>query len=315
MAVRRNVLWGVLAVGVGAVWMGLQAGLFPSGLADLISRGWPALLVIIGLAALLRGRVPFSPVIALAVTGAVVVNIALIAYSSRANQSRDDQQVPINVPMSEGITLITLDIGTLGTDVDISFDELLEQVVMGEFVGSSESLITAEYAEEGAHATYTLREIQPNAFKMLEAVGRGALSLRVPANLGLDIALRTEQGTIRLNLDGTQLERLNLDLLRGDALISLPSYQPQSASQVDAPANGTLTIREGAITVSVPNDIGARFELDRAGNSLTPQFDERVYNYLVGDVLESRDYDAEAVKVRYAILAPRGQIRITETVR
>jgi len=315
MAVRRNVLWGVLAVAGGAVWLGLTAGVFPPGLADLIGRGWPALLVAVGLGMLLRGRLPFSGVIALALTGAVVINVALVAYSSRAGQVREDQRVPISVPLSEGVTLLTLDIGSLATDVQISFDASLDRAVMGEFVGSTESLITADYAEDGARATYTLREVQPNAIKMLEAVGRGNLILRVPADLGLDIALRTEQGGVLLNLDGTQLERLNLDLLRGDAIIALPSYQPQSASQAQAPVNGTLTVREGAITVSVPDDVGARFELDRAGNSLAPVFDDKIYNYLVGDVLESRDYDAEAVKLRYAILAPRGQIRITETVR
>ena len=315
MAVRRNVLWGVLAVAGGAVWLGLTAGVFPPGLADLIGRGWPALLVAVGLGMLLRGRLPFSGVIALALTGAVVINVALVAYSSRAGQVREDQRVPISVPLSEGVTLLTLDIGSLATDVQISFDASLDRAVMGEFVGSTESLITADYAEDGARATYTLREVQPNAIKMLEAVGRGNLILRVPADLGLDIALRTEQGGVLLNLDGTQLERLNLDLLRGDAIIALPSYQPQSASQAQAPVNGTLTVREGAITVSVPDDVGARFELDRAGNSLAPVFDDKTYNYLVGDVLESRDYDAEAVKLRYAILAPRGQIRITETVR
>ena len=315
MAVRRNVLWGVLAVAGGAVWLGLTAGVFPPGLADLIQRGWPALLVAVGLGMLLRGRLPFSGVIALALTGAVVINVALVAYSSRAGQVREDQRVPISVPLSEGVTLLTLDIGSLATDVQISFDASLDRAVMGEFVGSTESLITADYAEDGARATYTLREVQPNAIKMLEAVGRGNLILRVPADLGLDIALRTEQGGVLLNLDGTQLERLNLDLLRGDAIIALPSYQPQSASQAQAPVNGTLTVREGAITVSVPDDVGARFELDRAGNSLAPVFDDKIYNYLVGDVLESRDYDAEAVKLRYAILAPRGQIRITETVR
>jgi len=315
MAVRRNVLWGVLAVAGGAVWLGLTAGVFPPGLADLIQRGWPALLVAVGLGMLLRGRLPFSGVIALALTGAVVINVALVAYSSRAGQVREDQRVPISVPLSEGVTLLTLDIGSLATDVQISFDASLDRAVMGEFVGSTESLITADYAEDGARATYTLREVQPNAIKMLEAVGRGNLILRVPADLGLDIALRTEQGGVLLNLDGTQLERLNLDLLRGDAIIALPSYQPQSASQAQAPVNGTLTVREGAITVSVPDDVGARFELDRAGNSLAPVFDDKTYNYLVGDVLESRDYDAEAVKLRYAILAPRGQIRITETVR
>lgn len=315
MAVRRNILWGVLAVMVGAVWMGLALGAFPAGLADFIQRGWPALLVAVGLAALLRGRVPFSAVIALAVTGAVVVNIGLVAYSSRASQARDDQRVPISVPLTPDVTLLTLDIATLATDIDISFDESLSSSVAGQFLGSTESLITADYVASGARATYTLREVQPNAFKMLEAVGRGSLMLRLPASLGLDIALKTEQGTVLLNLDGTQLERLNIDVVRGDAIISLPSYQPQSASQADAPANGTLTIRDGAVTISVPDDVGARFELDRAGSSLQPQFDERIYNYLVGDVLESRDYDAETVKLRYVILAPRGQIRITETTR
>jgi len=312
---RRNILWGVLAVAGGAVWLGLTAGIFPAGLTDLIQRGWPAILIAVGLGMLLRGRLPFSGVIALALTGAVVVNVALVAYSSRAGELRNDQRVPVSIAIPQGVTLLTLDIGTLATDVQITFDASLDHTVTGEFIGSTESLITANYAEEGARGNYTLREVQPNAIKMLDAVGRGSLRLRVPADLGLDLVLRAEQGAMLLNLDGTQLERLNIDLLRGDAIVALPSYQPQSASQVDAPVNGTLTVREGAITVSVPDDVGARFELDRAGSSLAPVFDDKVYNYLVGDVLESRDYDAEAVKLRYAILASRGQIRITETVR
>jgi hypothetical protein len=160
MLVRRNILWGVLAVSVSTIWMGLTVGLFPAGLADLIQRSWPVVLVAIGLAALLRGRLPFSGVIALALTGALVVNIALVAYSSRAVQVRDDQRVPISVPITQAITLVTLDIGALTTDVNILFDETLERVVIGEFIGSTESLITADYIEESGRATYTVREIQ-----------------------------------------------------------------------------------------------------------------------------------------------------------
>ncbi len=315
MAVRRNVFWGVLAVAAGGVWMGLTLGVFPAGLADVLTRGWPALLVALGLGALLRGRVPFSGVIALALTGAVVVNVALVAYSARASQTRTDQRVPIAVPVAREVTLLTLDVRALSTDVQISLDAGLDRALLGEFVGSTESLITADYTEQGARATYTLREVQPNAIQLLEAVGRGVLTLRVPPDLGLDLVLRTEQGTVVLNLDGAQLERLNLDVVRGDAIITLPTYQPQSVSQAEAPANGTVIAREGAVTISVPASVGVRFELDRAGNPLSPQFDERVYNYLVGDVLESRDYDGRPIKLRYAVVAPRGQIRITETAR
>jgi hypothetical protein len=309
-------LWGVLAVVAGALWLGLTLGVFPPGLADVIVRGGlPAVLIAVGLGALLRGRLPFSGAIALVLTGAVVVNVALVAYSSRAGEARTDQRVPVNVPLDADVTLVTIDLGTLATDVQITLDETVGRAVVGEFVGSTESLLTADVQAAGALATLTLREVQPNAIQRLEAVGRGVLTLRVPAGVGLDLALQAAQGTVVLNLDGAQLERLNLDLLRGDAIVTLPSYQPQSASQADAPANGTLIVRDGGITISVPDDVGARFELDRAGSALLPQYDERVYNYLVGDVLESRDYDAEAVKLRYAVIAPRGQIRITETVR
>lgn len=315
MAIRRNIFWGMLAVAVGAVWLGLTVGAFPPGLADLMVRGAPVVLVAVGLGALLRGRVPFSGLIALALAGAVVVNIALVAYSTRATQERTEQVVPVSVPVGEEVTLLVIDLSALATDVQVALDSSLDRALVGQFTGSTESLITADYAEEGARATFTLREVQPNAFQLLEAVGRGDLTLRLPADLGIDLAVRTEQGTVVLNLDGTQLERLNLDLLRGDAIITLPSYQPQSASQADTALNGTLTVRDGAITVSVPDDVGARLELNRAGSALQPEYDDRVYNYLVGDVLESRDFDSADTQLRYALVAPRGLIRITATAR
>ena len=45
-------------------------------------------------------------------------------------------------------------------------------------------------------------------------------------------------------------------------------------------------------------------------SGLEPKFNTVDYNYLVGDILEARNFDSSEIKLRYAITAPRGQISI-----
>ncbi len=315
---QRNFLIGWVVVITGVVLTGQALDLWPSGLGDILQRSLPAVLIALGVGTFFRGRVPFSSMIALALTVFVVVNIAVIGFSSRSGQQRSDQRVAVNQAIGEAVTLLTVDVGVLSTDIRVSLDTSAGALVTGEFSGGRDSAFTADYIDDGSgRATLTLRETQANAFPNLDNIGRGLLVLALPAGIGLDLAVTAQQGAATLNLDQADLERLNLDLLRGDATITLPEYAPRSPSLAADPEAliGTLRALEGSITIAVPSEVGARFELNRAGSGIDPQFDATVFNFLQNDVLESRNFDRVTIKLRYAVVAPRGPIRVTEALR
>ena len=323
MVRQRDFLIGLVVLAVGVILTGTALDIWPGGLGDILRRALPAVLIALGLGTFLRGRIPFSSIVALAITAFLVVNIAVVGFSSRSGQQREDQTLPVDQQINESVTLLTIDVGVLSTDVNIALDTSAGRRVTGEFVGSRESAFDVDYTDDGTgRATMTLRETQPNPFPNLDDIGRGNLTLTLPAGVGIDLALTGQQAAATLNLDQADLERLNVNLTRGNALITLPDYQPRSPSQAatDAPnlppLLGTLQVLDGPLTVSVPEGVGARFELNLFDSGVERDFDPTVFNELrQPPAIESRNIDTATVKLRYALVVPRGQIRINQIVR
>ncbi|MCA0456516.1 MAG: hypothetical protein LCI00_21260 [Chloroflexi bacterium] len=308
---RTNFLFGLVILAAAIVFLLQALDVIPVGIADIINRAWPVVLVLFGLGIFLRDRVRLGGLIALMVGGLLVGGMAATAFSSRATGQRTDYTEPINQPVTAGINLIRVSVQTLSTDVEI-VRSLDARLISGEFVGSSESLLTTTYTEgDDSTANLTITETQPNQFPLLERMGRGRFTLELPADVAIDFDFRGSDGILTLNMSGLSLERLNMDLAKGDALVTIPAYQPLSARE-DSPI-GTFIVRDGDINVFVPPNVGARFELNRGGSGLEPIFDTLDFNYLVGDILEARTFDAAEIKLRYAITAPRGQITIGST--
>jgi hypothetical protein len=308
---RTNLLWGLLALAIAVIVMLQTLGIIPAGLADLLARGWPALLIIMGLGIFLRDRVRFGSLIALLIGLLLTGALAAVSFSTRATQLRDDNQTPITQAISAGITLLRVEVDTLTTDVEIVRSLTGGRQVGGLFSGSAESNLILEFTDNGdTTALLTVREARPNTFPLLSAVGRGQLRLELPADLPLDVDFNGVEGAFSLNMSGLALERLNMDVQQGGALVTLPDYDPRGSP--DEATLGTLIARQGDITIFVPPEVGARLELNRGGSGIRPEFDPNIYNLLdIGEgVLEARNFDQAANKLRYIITAPRGQIGV-----
>lgn len=318
MVRQRDFLIGLVVLAVGVILTGTALDIWPGGLADILRRALPAVLIALGIGIFLRGRVPFSSIVALAITAFLVINIAVVGFSSRSGQQREDQRVPLDQQIDETVTLLTIDVDILSTDVEIALDTSAGRLVRGEFTGSRESAFMMDYVDDGTgRATLTLRETQPNPFPNLDDIGRGELTLALPAGVGIDLSLTGQQGRATLNLDQADLERLNINMTRGDATITLPDYQPRSPTQATAenpnlpPLLGTLQVLDGSLTIAVLSGVGARFELNLFDSGIEREFDPTVFNELrQPPAIESRNIDTAVVKLRYAIVVPRGQIRI-----
>ena len=306
---RTNLLWGLVALGVGLVLMLRALELIPDGLYDLAERAWPFLLVLAGLSVVLRDRVRFGSMFALVLSAGLVIGISALAFSTRSGELRDDYQELIEQPIAESINQLAVNVSTLATDVELVRTTGETRTIAGRFTGSSESLIHLDYREEAdGRASFVLREEQSNAFPRLDAIGRGTLLLELPVGLATEVAFDGTEGTASFNLLGLSLERLGIDLQQGDALVTLPAYRPLSPNVQENP--GHLIVREGNITIFVPEQVGARLELNRQGSGIDPQYPDDTYNYLRDDVLEFRNYDSAEIQIIYEITAPRGQIRL-----
>lgn len=306
---RTNPLWGLVLLALAGVLLARALGYVPDGAFDLMVRAWPMLLVLAGLSFLLRGRVPFGSAIAVIASVLLVAGVVAAAYSGRASQQRSDYRQPIEQVLAADVTLLRLRVQSLATGVEILTSSTSDAVVTGEFVGSAENRVEVNYTVDADNAaTLDLREVQPSGFPSLESIGRGTLRVEVPAGIPLDIEFNGGDGDVTLNMDGSKLERLNVFVTRGNVVVTLPNYQPVLSG--GSAAQGTITTREGDLTVLVPPAVAARFELNREGSGIDPLYDANVYNYLVGDVLEARTIETANVVVRYTLTAPRGRIRL-----
>jgi hypothetical protein len=306
---RMSALVGMAAVLVAVVLLLRVLGAVPDGLYDVLTRAWPALLILLGLGLLLPERLPLASVIVLGLSGALVAGVAFAAYTSRAGQSRDDQRLAVDQVISDEITLLVINVNTLETDVEV-FTSTGGRI-SGEFVGGQASEISQNYFEtDDARAEFTLTEAKPDQLPRLEAVGRAALRLEIPETVAVALVLDGQDGLMTLNLSTLALERLVLDLNRGDALVTLPAYQPLAANAPEQP--GLLTVRSGDLTVIVPPAVAMRMELDRGGNNIRPEFDDRYI--LIDDgadgTLEKRATTPDEIPLTYEVTAPRGLIRL-----
>jgi hypothetical protein len=305
---RTNPLWGLVLLALSAVLLARAFGYIPNGMFDLILRAWPALLVLAGLSFLLRSRIPFGSGIALIISTVIVVGLATAAYSGRASQQRSDYRQTIDQPLS-GVTLLRLRVESLTAGVEFIRSLSNTPSVTGEFTGSAESRLEVAYEQAADNsATLTLQEVQPGGFPKLESVGRGTLHVELPSNVPVDVELIGRDGDVLLNMDGLELERLNVFVTRGDMVVTLPAYQPVLSGEGNS--DGTLTTRDGDLTILVPQQVAARLELNRESSGIEPQYNANVYNYLVGDVLEAREIDTGGIVVRYTLTVPHGRIRV-----
>jgi hypothetical protein len=304
---RTNLLWGVIALAACAAFLANALGAIPAGIFDLIVRAVPALLIVAGLAFLLRGRVPLGSLFALIIGVAAVGGVATTAFNARVDQVRTDQRVMLDQPIDADVGILRVRIETGGTDVEVTRGEGGRRIG-GEFLGSRASVVTVTYSADAGAGTAIIREAQGDGFPLLDSVGRGTMRVELPADVPLDIDFVGGMGALTLNLGGLALERLNIVAPRGDVAVTLPDYAPQLSARGDS--LGTLRADAGDLTIFVPASVAARFELNRGDSGIQPIYDAGAYQYLVGDILESFEYRTAAAVARYSVVAPRGEIRI-----
>ena len=116
-------------------------------------------------------------------------------------------------------------------------------------------------------ATFILRETRPGSVPSLEAIGRGRIVIQLPMGvpLELDVQVADVRGPAVLSLLGLDVARLNVNIGRGDLLLTLPNTGLER--------RGEVVLTGGSVEVVVPDDLG--IQLSTGGK--TPTFAEGAY--------------------------------------
>lgn len=312
---RGNVALGMVGVAVPLFFLLGTIGVLSGGVYDTILRAWPALLIFAGLWVILRSRVRFGGLIALAISLVLAGGVASVAFQQRALAESTQSTVTLAQDVSERITTLQINLTTLATDVRVFAAPPDQRQISVEFVGSANSQLNETYTEDDLNlATYTVDETQLSDFPSLDDIGRGVLTMQVPQGIAVALAFRGSDGDANFDMASLDLERLNLDVVRGDALVTLPEYQPLSPTVAQDP--GEWLVRQGNLDVVVPPDVGVRLVLDQSRNRqpiIGESYDDLVYALELGAtefILVSRRFDALPVQLRYQINVPQGALRV-----
>lgn len=269
-----NLVWPVLLIVAAGLWLVyLAGGLSPVAL-DLIERGWPAVLVAVGLMALIGRRARYGNALAVGAALLLVGGVAVMAYGRQAGQVRTDYIEPVNITLPPEVNTLRAIISVRQTEVEIRQAE--DNVIRGEFSGSTASIVSVEFAPEGATGNFTLRETQRSAVPMLSEVGRGKLTLTLPAGAVYErLEITVSDGNLTLGASTLRVRALSLSTETGNVSVT---FAPETG------LIGDIRSARGDVSVTIPPALAAQIAL-RGSGADRAQFSDAIYTLRIDKVL------------------------------
>lgn len=272
---RRSVMWPLIVIAVGSIWLLMVAGAFPEAVGDILLRAWPALLIIFGLDVLLgrrrlhvlRWNVEMS-VVGLVATVLLLVGVVWFAYREQADVLRVDNVQTFSQSVPETVERVRLDISLERTTVNVTPAQEDGRQLSAEFTGSRESDVTMRWSVEGDTGVLTVDERYPNTFPKLEDYGRGALEVTLPPDVVIErFGLAGSRGDVTVDLQPIHVEQIALSMGGGDLVLSLPA--------VDV-LQGQVRTDDGGIELLVPKDMALILKVQDGRN---PDFRYDTFQY------------------------------------
>jgi hypothetical protein len=279
IAARRNFLWPLLILALGVVWLFVTTDAVPDAFADLLQRAWPALLVLIGLEALLgrrqlaigARRLPASALIVLVVVVALGVIVAL-AYQKQADSVRAENVQTFEQPLGEDIRALEVTAQLERTAITVGPGEAGVQTIAARYAGSRGHTVTMEWAAQAQTGTLAVVETNGGSIPRLEDYGRATFELSLPDKTPIALLrVESEAGDAELDLRALQIQRLESALSDGSLVVTLPSGEA---------LNGRLEVRGGNLELRVPAGIPMTVSLAEGSGEPSYIYDDLRYDLL-----------------------------------
>lgn len=279
---RRSVLWPLIIIAVGCIWLLIVADAFPEAVGDILIRAWPALLVLFGFDVLVgRRRVQVARwaldlnLIGLALSFIFLVIVVWLAYQKQADVLRTDNQMTFAEMLPDDAGPLVLDVAVDRTAVTITAGPGETRDLSADFKGSKESEVRMVWAVETG--TLKITETHRDSLPKLEDYGRGALKVVLPPAVAVDqMIVGSSYGDMALDLLPLRVEQIDVTLSGGGLSLTLPAQDTLV---------GKLRL-DGDLELLVPDAMALTLQ---AHGGATFEYDSFRYALLVGGQLERRN--------------------------
>jgi len=288
---RRRVMWPLLIVALGTVWLLAVAGAIPGAVSDLLQRAWPALLILFGFDVLLgRRRLPLGRSgvemgwVGLALTVVLVAVVAALAYREQADVVRTENVQTLTQALGADVEHIRVDAQVMRTAVTVGVAEDGADEVRAVYRGSRESRVTMVWSVEGDTGVLTISEEARNAIPKLEDYGRGTLELLLPAGATVEVLrMAGDSGDVTADLTKLRVAQFALDFDAVDVTLRLPTLDVMQ---------GRVATRNGDIELVVPAEMALDVKLDTGSGEPEYVYDSFRYDLLRDGELRRRNVPA-----------------------
>lgn len=276
---RGNLLWPLLVVALGAAWLLVALDAVPEAVGDVLTRAWPALLVLLGLELLigrrritLAGRALPLNLLTLLVMLIALGGIVALAYREQGDSLRTDNVQVFDQALDATLSRVEVIAALQRTAVTAGPSEQDARSLAATYRGSRGHTITMAWDAQAGAGTLAIDETAGEAIPRLEDYGRATLALALPEKtvIGL-LRLDSKAGDGALDLQTLQIERLEVTLKDGTLTVTLPAGEVLS---------GRLRVEGGDLELRVPPQVALTITL--AEGSGEPAYD---YNDLRYDLL------------------------------
>lgn len=286
---RRSLMWPLLMVAIGVIWLLIVAGVLPEAVRDVLQRAWPALAVLFGFDVLvgrrslrLGGWALDMSYAGLALTLGLVLAVVFLAYRQQAEVVRSDQVHTFSKVLPEAVQRVSLRVEMERTAVVVRPAAEYPRELALVFSGSAESDVAIVWDLSGEAGTLAVRETYRHAIPRLEDIGRGTLEITLPVGVVLEtVELAIANGAVTLDLTPITAQAFVAEVGQGDVVLRLPTQDVLDAD---------LTVRDGRLELLVP--AGAMLNVRARGSVPEFQFDRDRYDLLVGGELKSRSAES-----------------------
>jgi hypothetical protein len=322
MRVRRNFLnWGTFLIGLGAVPLAVQLGVFDHGAASQLLRLWPLILIAIGLGLLLRFTHldAIGGVLAAGTFGVLLGSVIAGGISGAASGCNAAAGANSEPPTQQSGQFSE---GTASLNLELSCADLEITRRAGQTWGVEVSATGVPTIETGA-TSLNLRSPRGGVFNPFGSDRHERWQVVMPTEQTLSANLTLNAATADMALGDGALSHVSATFNASDARLDLLGEATQSAS-LDATLNassvtlqlplaqttGGLTLNAASLDMCVPEGAGIRIEYEGTLSS-----DNFAAAGLVqsGKTWQSNNYEKTGVRISLGITANVSSITLNPT--
>jgi len=288
--------WGVFSLLLGGIFLLANFGYLPLGGWDLLLRLWPVFLIALGLDLVVRERPAWASALAILIVLLLIGGI--MAFALTQVRLPANTQV-LTYPRTAEVRNLQLEVFQPLGRLEISAATTPRMLVEGEITQGADLTLTHELTRTGSTAILRLSSEGRSRVVFPWSLGPGQTIWRLglPADLPVQLHLRSALGEQVLDLTNLQVTQLNSEVALGGLTVTLPA---QGALE------GSLKNPLGFTTINVPPGVRLALQVNRGLASVSVPADFT----RVGDMYFAPNTTPTNARLYLTVEQPMGGLRV-----